>query len=145
MKSSLLRSAGRFFRIVGILTFLLIILAIVLIVIPVERDMKTRDQITARVQLGKTISDSLVRFRRENGFWPRDTEHFSQHDVKVLGDGLVRVYFRVPDSIDGKWADLKIFVKNGRYYRSCRAPGIKSGRLPAWCREGGIVEEVSSP
>jgi hypothetical protein len=140
--SSLLRGAGKFFRIVGITTFVLIMLAIVLIVIPIERDMKTRNQINARVQAAATISNALVRFRNENGFWPHDNAEFSQNDVEVLGDGLVRVYFRAPESIDGKWADIEISIKNGRYYRSCRAPGIKSGRLPAWCREGARVEEV---
>jgi len=139
---SLLRSAGKFFRIAAITIFVLIILAVILIVIPVERDMKTRNQINTRVQAGKTVSNALVRFRNENGFWPHDTAEFSQNDVEVLSDGLVRVYFRAPESIDGKWADLEISIKNGRYYRSCRAPGIKSGRLPAWCREGARVEEV---
>jgi hypothetical protein len=139
---SLFRAAGKLFRIVGITAFLLIILAVVLIVIPVERDMKTRNQITVRVQVGKTISNSLVRFRNENGFWPHDTADYSQNDVEVLSDGLVRVYFRAPESIDGKWADLKISIDNGRYYRSCRATEIKSGRLPAWCREGASMEEV---
>lgn len=143
--SSLLRSAGKFFRVVGILVVLLTIIVVVLIVVPTERDMRTRNLINARVQVGLTISDFLISFRNKNGFWPRDFAAYSQNEVDVLDDGLVRVYFEVPGSIEENWADLRVSMENGRYYRSCRAPGIKRGRLPAWCREGAGVEEVKLP
>ena len=141
-KTPLLCTSVKTFRTVGIAIFLLIILVVVLIVIPAERDMKIRTEITAQVQVGRILSNSLIEFRYKNGFWPKDTTHFDQNNVAVLSDGEVRVYFISPESIDGKWADLKISIENGRYYLSCRAPGIKSGRLPAWCREDAGMEEV---
>lgn len=143
--SSHLRSVGKLLKVVSIGLFLVGIMAVILIVIPVERDMRMRNQITARVLIGQSISDLLVSFRNEHGFWPQDSENYSQNGVEVLSDGLVRVYFEVPASIKGKWADLKVFIENGRYYRSCRAPDIKSGQLPAWCRESASVEELRLP
>ena len=52
-KSSLSRTAGKFFRVSGIATFLLIVLAVVLIVIPVQRDMNIKNQFTTQVRLGR--------------------------------------------------------------------------------------------
>jgi hypothetical protein len=133
------------YRLLGKIPLVLVLLAVVFVLavfIPAHQDMEIRKTINARVLAGRVVSDQLVAYRVENGSWPPDPAEHSRNGIEVMGNGLVRVVFTEPESIRGKWADLVLELDDGRYYRACRAPGIKSGRLPAWCRDRADAEEV---
>jgi len=132
-------------RKIPLILFLLTVVLVLMVFIPVHQDMEIRNQINARVLAGRVVSDLLVAYRIENGSWPPDPGEYSLNGIEVMGGGLVRVVFNEPESIQGKWADLALELDDGRFYRTCRAPGINSGRLPAWCRDRADAEEVKLP
>ena len=139
------RGVAWYLRKIPLVLFIVLVVLVLMTVIPVHRDMEIRNQINARVQAGRAVSDVLVAYRIENGSWPSDPGGYSRDGIEAFGDGLVRVVFDEPESIRGKWADLVLAVDDDRFYRTCRAPGIKSGWLPAWCRDRGHAEEVKGP
>jgi hypothetical protein len=141
-KGSLLLSGGKIF---GISIFFVVVLVVVTTFVQVNHDMTIRRQISAEISIGLKVSDLLIIYRAENGYWPINAAEYSQDGIEVLDNGLVRVFFEKPESIAQKWADLQVLYENDQFYRSCRSPDIKPGRLPAWCRENAAARKLSIP
>ena len=141
-KGSLLLSGGKIF---GISILFVVVLVVATTFVRINHDMTIRRQISAQILIGLKVSDLLITYRAENGYWPPNAVDYSQNGIEVLDNGLVRVIFEKPESIARKWADLQVLYENNKFYRSCRSADIKPGHLPAWCRENATARELSFP
>lgn len=129
-------------HVVGTIVVILLAVVAALVVVPVQRDMTLRDLITTRLAVARDVSDRLLAYRMANGTWPTHAGEYSVAGVDAAPDGRVRVVFHEPGPLRGKWAELRTYHENGRFYRLCRAPGVRDARLPAWCRSDALAREL---
>ena len=117
---------------------------IALVFIPVYFDREARGQATQGVSVGVAVSNRVLAYRLQQGYWPRDYRSFVAEgkknapahigDITVIKDGVVRIVFNAPDRLRGGSVEIETFQKEDKFFRACRGIGIKDGFLPAACR-----------
>ena len=112
---------------------------LMIIIIPVRREAEVLAHVVKQLGIAESAADSLVAGHAENGEWPLETGGHGEARIEVVEAGLVRLTFQRPEVIAGASINLRSFVSENGYLRSCTANGIEDKLLPKRCKRGAAA------